>query len=68
MPKAYIGPKAQAHVPDEEWRVIQQLKEVEGYESDADAVRAVIAAGCRVIRSQYSADQELAAMAKAGAR
>lgn len=49
--KPYIGPKVQAHVPPEDWEVIDHIKR-EGGLSASDALRAVVAEGAAILRQR----------------
>lgn len=52
--RPYIGPKAQAHVPPEDWEVIDYFMKSEGM-SQSDAVRVVVAAGAEALREKIGA-------------
>lgn len=52
--KEYIGPKGQAHIPEEHWEVINYLMERDGM-TQADALRAVVAEGASVLREKIGA-------------
>lgn len=51
MPKEYIGPKAQAAVPDEDWEVINGLVRDTAL-TQAEALRYLVAIGAQEVRSR----------------